>query len=199
MNKPNLVDSKLIENLLNNTKNISGPSFNSLKSIKNISIIEILKTYWLLLFVIISVFIFIIYHHKKDKKQVKETFTNKKLKKRRKVDKYISDESLPPMQYPQQLPNIQMKPKEKSKCLTCGDHNHDHTYHENQYDDKQFVDESQYIEQVNYEQPAQFEQQIDTNYENQFYGQSITEDINHNNNNNIESFNSATIGNYVAF
>jgi hypothetical protein len=214
MNKPNLVDIKLIENLMyKSSKNImSGKIINNTR----INIFDLLKKYWLLLFIISGVIIFLVYQHKKDKKNIKESFTNKKLNKRKKVEKFVNEDDLPPMQYPQKVNlNSQLKQTEKTKCLTCKDnhnidykHNHDTSNHDTSNNDtSNYDDQSIYIEEQYNEQPEYSEQQIvyqqpeqpkETSYENQFYGQAITDEVNLNGG-GIESFNSGSLGNYVPF
>ncbi len=203
MNKPNLVDIKLIENLISKSPNIINSSpITRIDSIGSIG--DIFRKYWLAILVLICVIIFILYNTKKEKKKIKQSFTNQKINKRKKIEKYINSD-IPPMQYPQSSPQIQHEHNGKKRCLTCKD-NVDIDYKQQipieEFDD-QPLHEPEYNEHMNqniieYQQPMQ----KDTNYENQYYGQSITEEINSENLGNIntiESFNSGTYGNYVAF
>jgi hypothetical protein len=195
MNKPNLVDSKLIENLLNKSSNNIIPSI-STNAPQNIA--SLFRKYWLAILVVICVVIFIVYHTKNEKKKIKETFTNKKLKKRKKIEKFIN-EDVPPMQYPQQQP---IQSGDKPKCLTCKDNkavnykHDDHDHYEEQIPEQlpeQYYQENMEQGDIQYQEPVQQQ----SSYENQYYGQSITEDFTMNN--GIESFNSASYGNFVAF
>jgi hypothetical protein len=211
---PRLVDEKLIESIVQSTNKPSGfglqkPNLSSL-NIQTNGLRLFIEKYWIIILIVILIggFAYYHYYYKSEKKEIKEDFKDKKPKKSKKKVRIQEH-------YDPSCPSCGNK---DANCPTCNKFNgkmseiekpiehleyeqqikyptqsHEH-YEEPQYEPRHATE--QHIEQM-YNQPQQ--QSYETTYHNQFYGQSITDDAQGMNRNDIETFNSGTVGNYVAF
>jgi hypothetical protein len=205
---PRLVDEKLIESIVQSTNKPSGFTFQN----TNLNITPInfptnnlkmfLQKYWIiiLLFIVVAGFIFYHYYYKVENKEIKEDFKDKKLKKTKKKVRIQEH-------YDPSCPNCNNK---DDNCPTCNKFNGKMSEIEKPIEHLEYEQQIKYPTNTkeNYEEPIQQsfteqtyqpQQTYETSYHNQFYGQSITDDAQGMNRNDIETFNSGTIGNFVTF
>jgi len=219
MNKniPRLVDQSLIDSVINTVAQpiqLGISNVPTISTFKGNNIKLFLEKYWILVLIVLIIGGFIIYNKYFKNNETKEDFNVKKEKKVKKQKKVRIMENYNPS-----CPNC----GDKQNCPNCNKMNGkmseiempiEHLEHEQHikhpsrqehhiehntepsHNIEQYNQHEQKIEQM-YEQPQQ--QSYETTYHNQFYGQSITDDAQGMPRNDIETFNSNSIGNYVAF
>lgn len=210
---PNLVDQTYINTILNKKVTIDVNNVESeVVMPKCNSLMIFIKKYWLLIIVVLGILIFVWYKSKSSNK--KEKFSREKTKKtkKKKIEKYTDANT--------ELTRHSNQNHNKNTCEICRSVGEKYCPKCNGLNENDIVSQNpQYVEQDNfdyaydsdigsdmpqnqnniqYQSNMQYQSKMQNQQASNYYGQAITDDVMRPSN-DIDSFNSGSFGNYVAF
>jgi hypothetical protein len=201
---PNLVDIETLNSVVCNRNNINLANISTIQT-NNITIF--LQKNWLLVIIFSSVIALLIYYYYFRKQPSKEQFNepikeNYKQKKSKKVKIEESYDSCPNCGNKNDLGEFKGKMSEIEKPINHLEYEKQIKYPQIEHYNDDDTNESQVHHKEQRSQQmynAPIEQTYESSYHNQYYGQLITDESQDINRNDIETFNSNSIGNYVSF